>query len=97
MQSAREKSRWGTRLLIALAGWICAILADSLVMFANDHFHIAKDRDPELFSVVLGTGFAGHAIYVIFAALSITLLTAFDRQKWILWLLIGFLVGLASI
>ncbi|MES0809387.1 hypothetical protein ABLO27_07900 [Roseibium sp. SCPC15] len=88
---------WGFRMLIALSGWMFGVMADSLVMFAEDHFHLAKDRDPDLFAWVLGTGFAGHAIYVLFAALFVTLLTAFNRQKWILWLLIGFVGGLASI
>ncbi|MCV0425803.1 MAG: hypothetical protein K5905_10035 [Roseibium sp.] len=105
LQSARsvkprvqqKKANWGARILIAVAGWIFGVAADSLVMFADHHFHLAKDRDPDLFALVLGTGFAGHAIYAVFAALCVTLLAAFNRQRWILWLLIGFAVGLASI
>ncbi|MEM9632724.1 MAG: hypothetical protein AAGA50_15445 [Pseudomonadota bacterium] len=98
INTAQQKPvNWGARMLIALGGWMFGVAADSLVMFADHHFHLAKDRDPDLFALVLGTGFAGHAIYVIFAALFVALLTAFNRQKWILWLLIGFAVGLVSI
>ena len=96
-QIQQKQVNWGARLLIAVAGWMIGILADSLMMFADHHFHLAKDQDPGLFAIVLGTGFAGHAIYVIFAALFVTLLTAFNRQKWILWLLVGFIGGLVSI
>lgn len=88
---------WGHRMLIALAGFLCGLAADSLVMFAEHHFHLAKNRDPDLFAVVLGTGFAGHTLYLIFGALAVTLLTAFNRRKWILWILIGFVGGLLSI
>lgn len=95
--AAPQQASWGQRMLIALGGWACGVTADSLVMFAEHHFHLAKDRDPDLFALVLGTGFAGHAIYLVFAALAVTLLTAFRRQKWILWLLIGFVCGLLSI
>ncbi|MCK7610956.1 hypothetical protein [Roseibium sediminicola] len=88
---------WGHRMLIAFAGFLCGLAADSLVMFAEHHFHLAKDRDPDLFALVLGTGFAGHALYLIFAALAVSLLVAFNRRKWILWLLLGFAGGLISI
>lgn len=84
-------------MLIALAGFLCGLAADSLVMFAEHHFHLAKNRDPDLFALVLGTGFAGHALYLIFAALAVSLLVAFNRRKWILWLLLGFAGGIFSI
>ncbi|MEO9530105.1 hypothetical protein [Roseibium sp.] len=88
---------WGQRMMIAFAGYLCGLAADSLVMFAEHHFHLAKDRDPDLFALVLGTGFAGHAIYLTFGILAVTLLTAFNRRKWILWLLLGFVGALWSI
>jgi len=88
---------WGTRMMIGFAGFVCGLAAEALVMFAEDHFHLAKNTDPDLFAIVLGTGFAGHVIYLIFGALAVALLTAFDRRKWILWLLIGFVGGLYSI
>jgi len=88
---------WGHRMLIAFAGFLCGLAADSLVLFAEHHFHLAKNRDPDLFAVVLGTGFAGHAIYLVFGALAVSLLVAFNRRKWILWILIGFVGGLLSI
>jgi hypothetical protein len=84
-------------MMIAFAGFVCGLAADALVMFAEDHFHLAKNRDPDLFAWVLGTGFAGHILYLIFGILAVTLLTAFNRRKWILWLLIGFVGGLLSI
>jgi len=95
--TAPEEVNWGARLLIVFAGWICGMTADSLVMFATHHFHIAKNRDPDLFAIVLGTGFAGHAIYAVFAALFVGLVTAFRSRKWIFFLLLGFAGGLASI
>jgi len=88
---------WGHRLLIAFAGFLCGLAADSLVLFAEHHFHLAKNRDPDLFALVLGTGFAGHAIYLIFGTLAVSLLLAYDRRKWILWILLGFVGGLLSI
>ncbi|WP_269583364.1 hypothetical protein [Roseibium sp. Sym1] len=88
---------WGQRLLIAVAGFVCGLAADSLVMFAEHHFHLAKDRDPDLFAIVLGTGLAGHTLYLVFGALAVTLLTAFKRRKWIVWVLIGFVGGLLSV
>lgn len=88
---------WGQRMLIGFAGFLCGLAADSLVMFAEHHFPLAKNRDPDLFALVLGTGFAGHVIYLVFAALAVSLLFAFNRRKWILWLLIGFVGGLLSI
>jgi|GEM_PF-1940897 len=97
VRMVRKQASWGARMMIAFLGWVCGVAADALVMFANDHFQLAKNRDPELYAIVLGTGFAGHAIYLAYAALAITLLTAFDRQRWILWLLLGFLGGLISI
>jgi len=88
---------WGHRMLIAFAGFLCGLAAESLVMFAEHHFHLAKNRDPDLFALVLGTGFAGHALYLIFGALAVSLLVAFNRRKWILWLLLGFAGGILSI
>ncbi|MHA7774014.1 hypothetical protein [Roseibium sp. M-1] len=88
---------WGTRMLIGFAGFVCGLAADALVAFAEDHFHLAKDTDPDLFAIVLGTGFAGHIIYLVFGILAVALLTAFNRRKWILWLLIGFVGGIYSI
>ena len=88
---------WGARLLIGFAGFVCGLAAEALVAFAEDHFYLAKNTDPDLFAIVLGTGFAGHVIYLIFGILAITLLTAFNRRKWILWLLIGFVGGILSI
>ena len=97
VRSGPKPVNWGLRMLIAFAGFVCGLAADSLVMFAEDHFHLAKNTDPDLFALVLGTGFAGHILYLVFGALAVTLLTAFNRRKWILWLLIGFVGGLFSI
>ncbi|SMP26214.1 hypothetical protein SAMN06265374_2688 [Roseibium denhamense] len=83
-------------MMIAFAGWLFGVAADSLVMFATDHFALAKNRDPDLFAIVLGTGFTGLALYVVFAALFVALLTAFNRRKWILWINLGFIAGLLS-
>lgn len=97
VHSGPRPVNWGVRMLIAFAGFVCGLAADSLVTFAEDHFHLAKNTDPDLFAIVLGTGFAGHGLYLVFGALAVTLLTAFNRRKWILWLLIGFVGGLLSI
>ncbi|UES36957.1 hypothetical protein [Roseibium aggregatum] len=97
VRTAPKQANWGMRMMIAFAGFVCGLAADALVMFAEDHFHLAKNRDPDLFAWVLGTGFAGHILYLIFGILAVTLLTAFNRRKWILWLLIGFVGGLLSI
>jgi len=97
VHSGPKPVSWGLRMLIGFAGFVCGLAADSLVMFAEDHFHLAKNTDPDLFALVLGTGFAGHVIYLIFGVLAVTLLTAFNRRKWMLWLLIGFVGGLYSI
>lgn len=92
-----KKPNWGLRMLIAFSGWIIGVAAVSLVMFAEHYYPLAKNRDPDLFAIVLGTGLAGHAIYVLMAALAVALLTAFNRRKWILWVLIGFAGGLVSV
>ncbi|ASP36407.1 hypothetical protein [Labrenzia sp. VG12] len=97
VHSGPRPVNWGARMLIAFAGFVCGLAADSLVTFAEDHFHLAKNTDPDLFAIVLGTGFAGHGLYLVFGTLAVTLLTAFNRRKWILWLLIGFVGGLFSI
>jgi hypothetical protein len=93
----QKKAHWGLRMLIAFVGWIVGVAAVSLVMFAEYHYPLAKNRDPDLFALVLGTGFAGHAIYAVMAILAVALLTAFNRRKWILWVLIGFAGGLYSV
>ncbi|QDG78828.1 hypothetical protein [Labrenzia sp. PHM005] len=92
-----KKPNWGARMLIAFSGWLIGVAAVSLVMFAEYHYPLAKNRDPDLFAIVIGTGLAGHAIYALMAALAVALLTAFNRRKWILWVLIGFAGGLVSI
>ncbi|WP_420411725.1 hypothetical protein [Roseibium sp.] len=92
-----KKPNWGVRMLIAISGWLIGVAAVSLVMFAEYHYPLAKNRDPDLFAIVIGTGLAGHAIYALMAALAVALLTAFNRRKWILWVLIGFAGGLVSI
>ena len=93
VQTGPKPVSGGTRMLIAFAGFLCGLTAEALVAFAEDHFHLAKDTDPDLFAIVLGTGFAGHVIYLIFGFLAVALLTAFSRRKWILWLLIGYRPG----
>lgn len=92
-----QTPNWGARMLIAFSGWLIGVAALSLVMFAEHHYPLAKNRDPDLFAIVIGTGLAGHAIYALMAALAVALLTAFNRRKWILWVLIGFAGGLFSL